>query len=260
MLKNNRNRSVSGISPEFDDSAERSAALEVAITQSVRNILALTPYISEEQIRTALDPLIEASRELKGALDTAIHEAMTDPGTGIPNRRYFERELQRTLEGAARQLRFNAAANDNVEDEIAPKKAIVFIDIVGLSVINKLGQMAGDKAIESVAQRLQEILRKGELGARVGGDEFAYLANDNANNPNFIQGVESRFKKGFEGVTFEYEGKAYPVNIYVAAFEIDPDLNAEDNMTIAGKKLADAKVAAGVARKVAEPLPTAEVK
>jgi diguanylate cyclase (GGDEF)-like protein len=87
--------------------------------------------------------------------------AITDPLTGLYNRRHFLGHLEETLR-RARRYRENFA--------------VALLDVDGLKAINdRLGHGAGDRALESVGQALREWVRDTDMVARVGGDEFAAL-------------------------------------------------------------------------------------
>lgn len=87
--------------------------------------------------------------------------AHTDPLTGIPNRR----GLASALDAAV------AAASD--ESGIA----IFVLDLDGFKQVNDThGHDAGDEVLVQVARRLREELRRIDLIARIGGDEFVVVA------------------------------------------------------------------------------------
>ena len=87
--------------------------------------------------------------------------ARTDSLTGLANRRV----LQDTLERAAAQAR---------HDET--QLALILLDVDWFKQVNdRHGHPAGDAVLVEVAQRLAATLRPGELLARVGGEEFAWL-------------------------------------------------------------------------------------
>lgn len=88
--------------------------------------------------------------------------ALTDPLTGIANRRALVEALGRTLARAARH-------NGSV--------LIAFIDLDGFKGINdRFGHDAGDRFLIEIARRLAGATRAAELVARYGGDEFVVVA------------------------------------------------------------------------------------
>lgn len=83
--------------------------------------------------------------------------AERDPLTGIANRAVFD---DRIADAAARGQRV----------------ALCLVDIDRFKAVNDThGHGAGDEVLRRVAGRLQEAARRGDLVARVGGEEFAWL-------------------------------------------------------------------------------------
>lgn len=80
-------------------------------------------------------------------------QSLTDPLTGLPNRRGYDEHL---ATHAQRPL------------------AILAVDVDNLKAVNdEYGHEWGDALLRQVARTLQEHLREGDLLARTGGDEFA---------------------------------------------------------------------------------------
>ena len=99
------------------------------------------------------------------ALDQAMVRleelAMTDPLTGIRNRRCFMQAAALEFERATRHSR---------------PMAVVLIDVDHFKRINdRYGHQVGDKALIDIAQACQATLRKTDLLARFGGEEFIVL-------------------------------------------------------------------------------------
>ena len=90
--------------------------------------------------------------------------SLTDPLTGLPNRRHFDQRLREDL---ARVERFNHTLT------------LMLLDLDGLKDINDLaGHKAGDNALRAVARTLSRNCRTTDLVARIGGDEFTVLASN----------------------------------------------------------------------------------
>ncbi|MEO1639586.1 MAG: diguanylate cyclase [Pseudomonadota bacterium] len=95
---------------------------------------------------------------LRDAVRSGLHAAVTDPLTGLFNRRYVDPHLLRL----ANQSRVSGRA-----------LAVMMIDIDHFKAINDThGHAAGDAVLVELAQRLKENLRAVDLVARMGGEEF----------------------------------------------------------------------------------------
>ncbi|MFP5456735.1 MAG: GGDEF domain-containing protein [Alphaproteobacteria bacterium] len=101
--------------------------------------------------------------------------ATSDQLTGILNRRGFEEAAERAIVNAQRQQ--------------APL-ALVLADIDNFKAINdRHGHAVGDCALKHFAQRLERLVRRGDLVGRVGGEEFALLLM-NTRDANALEVVE----------------------------------------------------------------------
>ncbi|KWH62485.1 diguanylate cyclase [Burkholderia sp. AU39826] len=93
------------------------------------------------------------------------HLARHDALTGLPNRHELHAELKRML---ARRPRLPS-----------PAFAVMYLDLDGFKSINdRFGHQAGDEVLTQVAERLGKTLPRGELAARIGGDEFVVAIDD----------------------------------------------------------------------------------
>jgi diguanylate cyclase (GGDEF)-like protein len=85
------------------------------------------------------------------------HEASTDPLTRLGNRRAFDLDLARLVDGDA-------------------TGGLVMIDLDDLKGINdSLGHVTGDLALRAIADQIRETIRAGDAAYRIGGDEFAII-------------------------------------------------------------------------------------
>jgi diguanylate cyclase (GGDEF)-like protein/PAS domain S-box-containing protein len=89
--------------------------------------------------------------------------AITDPLTGLFNRRHFFTQAERIFH----QL-----------DSNSTRVAVLMIDLDHFKRINdNYGHMAGDTILREVANRLHGCMRSGDFSCRYGGDEFNLLLN-----------------------------------------------------------------------------------
>ena len=102
--------------------------------------------------------------EQKKAQIVIQHQAFHDSLTNLPNRTLFDRELA------------NALNRSNRDDR---KFAIMFVDLDRFKTINdSLGHAVGDLLLKNVVERLKKCIRKQDVLARWGGDEFTILLSE----------------------------------------------------------------------------------
>jgi GGDEF domain-containing protein len=95
------------------------------------------------------------------ALQREQRAAVTDPLTGLLNRRGFQERFREELQRAERAGR---------------PLSVVLVDCDDLKVINDRGGHAlGDRVLERLAHVLRAEKRLEDVAARIGGDEFALL-------------------------------------------------------------------------------------
>lgn len=81
--------------------------------------------------------------------------------TNLPNRKYFQQEVESFIESSS------------LNNE---KFAVLFLDLDNFKWVNdSLGHNFGDKVLVEVAKRINNIISKNSLFARLGGDEFILL-------------------------------------------------------------------------------------
>jgi diguanylate cyclase (GGDEF)-like protein len=98
------------------------------------------------------------------AVEEAVHEALHDSLTGLPNRSLFLDRLRHAVVRAERT---------------GTPLAVLFCDLDGFKTVNdSLGHRTGDRLLVSVADRLARCLRPTDTIARLGGDEFAVLLEE----------------------------------------------------------------------------------
>ena len=92
--------------------------------------------------------------------------SLTDPLTGLGNRRHLEEQLLKALSMARRQKH---------------PLSCLFIDIDKFKQINdRLGHPAGDEVLKELALRIRKASRCYDIPARLGGEEFVLILPDTA--------------------------------------------------------------------------------
>ena len=87
--------------------------------------------------------------------------AMIDSLTGINNRLYFNEVIRREVDRVKRYKK---------------TLCMLFMDVNGLKTVNdRMGHLVGDQVLVQVAKILKESVRKSDILARYGGDEFVIL-------------------------------------------------------------------------------------
>jgi diguanylate cyclase (GGDEF)-like protein/PAS domain S-box-containing protein len=99
--------------------------------------------------------------EMRALSRELAYQATHDPMTGLFNRREFERRLQRALD----DTRLESAEH-----------ALCYLDLDLFKTVNDTcGHLAGDELLKQLSQMLRTKVRKEDILARIGGDEFALL-------------------------------------------------------------------------------------
>ncbi len=135
--------------------------------------------------------------------------SITDPLTGIANRRAFQRAFTAMYERARRR---------------SGSFSLIICDIDLFKRVNDTyGHPFGDQVIQQVAGQLNDVVRTGDLAARIGGEEFTILLEDTGLSGALD--VAERLRKKVEKLGLFFQGEAVPVTISagVAAFPQNTD-------------------------------------
>ncbi len=117
-----------------------------------------------EELRLVLGAALKGAQLIR-AVEDARKEvealAVTDPLTGLYNRRHLIRRMESEFARARRHMRC---------------LSLIVVDLDGFKQVNdRYGHDAGDRVLLSVAERLRRSLREFDTVARYGGDEFVIL-------------------------------------------------------------------------------------
>ena len=166
-----------------------------------------------------------------GNIEAGYHEelhrlAVSDPLTGLPNRRALTEFLEREAGRARRHRR---------------SLSVALFDVDQFKGINDtLGHLAGDATLRALAALLGPLVREGEFLARYAGDEFALARPQTTAEQGLACG--ERLRRAVEAHTFRYEASEYPVTISVGVGSVGPDQAVvADLLARADAKLYEAK-------------------
>jgi len=104
------------------------------------------------------------------------HSAQHDALTGLPNRLLLSDRLDGSLSRGRR---------------LSHKVAVLFIDIDGFKPVNDtMGHDAGDVLLQQISERLRSCVRESDTVARVGGDEFVIILENQSDRKSMLAVVQ----------------------------------------------------------------------
>lgn len=143
--------------------------------------------------------LLKRNDRLLDRIRQLMHQNTLDPLTGVTNRGHFMDLLK-----------------ERVAESIAQSQPIglLLADIDYFKTVNDTyGHLAGDTVLENVAQVLRSAIRKEDVLARYGGDEFVVLVRNV--DPTILHDLGERLRRQVENARFSFEGRSIPVRISV---------------------------------------------
>jgi diguanylate cyclase (GGDEF)-like protein len=161
---------------------------------------------------------------------TNEQQLLRDPLTGLPSRLLLMNRLQGALDRIDRSGR---------------GVAVLFIDLDRFKVVNdSLGHHAGDRLLLAVTERLRAGVRRHEMPARFGGDEFVLVCED-ITGPDDAIAVAQRLLKSLSQPFAFQDGHAFIGGSIGIAIATDPDAEAADLIRDADAAMYRAKQAGG---------------
>jgi diguanylate cyclase len=166
------------------DALGMSASYDDSLTGATQR---LTAARSGEQVKAIVESLVKSTREmretnkaledrltlskseisnLQHSLEAIRAESLTDPLTGLGNRKYFDRSIEMAVQ--------SALANGD------PLSLLMF-DIDHFKSFNdSYGHLTGDQVLRLVGQSLRQTIKGQDITARYGGEEFAVVLPNTA--------------------------------------------------------------------------------
>ncbi|MES0327168.1 MAG: EAL domain-containing protein, partial [Gammaproteobacteria bacterium] len=154
----------------------------------------------------------------------ATHDYLTE----VYNRRYLEMQLEEEIRHVQRS---------------GVTSAIVFLDLDHFKYVNDtVGHDAGDKLLIEISYLLIKQLRRNDVVARIGGDEFAIILKNV--DEDLAMSLADGCREALAGLRVPHDEKSYHVQASVGVAMI------EGEAISAGDVLADADIACHVAKRM----------
>ena len=116
---------------------------------------------ANQQLQSKLETAESRLQEQANEIETYISRSLTDPLTGLPNRREFDNRLEERM--AAWKRRQEAFS-------------LLIVDVDHFKKLNdQHGHLAGDQVLAAMGKALRTAIRREDAVARYGGEEFAIL-------------------------------------------------------------------------------------
>jgi diguanylate cyclase len=166
------------------DALGMSAAYNASLSGATER---LTKAVDRDQVKKVVDSLVKTTHEMRDttkalearlalskteisnlqqSLEAIRAESLTDPLTGLGNRKYFDRMLDSAVE--------NAQATGE------PLSLMMF-DIDHFKAFNdSYGHLTGDQVLRLVGMSLKQAIKGQDITARYGGEEFAVVLPNTA--------------------------------------------------------------------------------
>lgn len=168
-------RDLEGAGRETSVHCQHLAAMidEGAVVTSPEHVLTLMRSVLDETkaiidtnqtLEGQLGAAVKEIETLRQSLDHARKEAMSDPLTGVVNRKYLDIRL-------AEQTELSAASGQSL--------SLILLDIDNFKDFNDTyGHQVGDQVLRAVVRAVSDSIRGGDILARYGGEEFCVILPD----------------------------------------------------------------------------------
>jgi diguanylate cyclase (GGDEF)-like protein len=161
---------------------------------------------TKQTIRQLRAQLAEAHKRIEELQASANTDFLLD----IPNRRGFERELNRAISYIKRYQ---------------AKGALIVLDVDRLKPINdSFGHAAGDQVLKAIVATLLAQIRSSDVVGRLGGDEFALLLWNLSETD--ARAKAAALEEAIDQMTFVFDGEAVSAGVSTGVAILDSHTEA----------------------------------
>ena len=169
---------------------------------------------------------LEVERRREAEIN-ALHKAMHDPLTKLPNRYLFQDRLEQIIHQKKRQ---------------ALTPLMIFMDLDNFKQVNdKFGHDKGDQLLVQIGKALSQCLREGDTCARIAGDEFIILIKE-CHSPEQAKELTERLMETLE-ILFKLNDPTHIISASMGVVLIDKIESSNELYKKADKLMYKAKQA-----------------
>jgi len=182
----------------------------------VGNVLQLVAPLGHEERLLDSIPFVEVYLreaapvlETKRLMETLRASSLTDPMTGLNNRRFLEEYVDTLVANVQRHQ---------------SQLAVLMLDLDFFKMVNDTyGHDAGDTVLKELAKTLRHVVRASDLVIRFGGEEFLIVLLDSP--PEMADGVAEKIRAAVEALKIHVGGVTLQktISIGVSSFPSDSD-------------------------------------
>jgi two-component system cell cycle response regulator len=209
---------------ENDDRAGMVRALDLGVTDVI--FRPVDPGELAARVRTQIRRKTYADA-LRDRLEESLEMAVTDPLTGLHNRRYIISRLRQGLDAMVRS---------------GERVSVALIDIDHFKRINDTwGHQAGDTVLRGFAERLKRELRAVDVAGRYGGEEFLVVFINSGGESALEAAERCRAAMAREPFVLASSGETLAVTLSAGVAEARIGDDIEDLLARADAALYEAK-------------------
>ncbi|HHT9136538.1 MAG TPA: sensor domain-containing diguanylate cyclase [Candidatus Wunengus sp. YC60] len=189
-------------------------------------------YWDNEQYKLMLGfiEIVTSSFTRSRLLEITRRASITDPLTGVYNRRFFDEMLEKQIAFAKRH---------------SQHMSLLIMDIDHFKIFNDTyGHMVGDRVLQKLTKSVREIIRSSDMLSRYGGEEFSIImpSADIAEALKKAETVRTHVETNCSDTVISGQSHKITISIGVASFpehgaDFNSLLNAADNALYKAKKL-----------------------
>jgi diguanylate cyclase (GGDEF)-like protein len=164
----------------------------------------------QREFQFQLNDLREHRLLLEMETSALRNEVLTDPLTGLLNRRAFNQNLENAFNQWQRHHR---------------PFVLILGDLDYFKLINdRFGHIAGDHVLMTLGERMRRALRRSDLAFRIGGEEFAVLLSETQLHAGAEVAEKLRRRIDSEPITLETGQAVFPTMSFGVGAPAHPDL------------------------------------